>query len=57
MFKPALSDDYFYFYESDFNITQSNDANSCDEAMSCFHSDNSFSAMQGKLKSMHDNDV
>lgn len=35
----AISDDYDYLHESDFNIAQSNDPNSSDDTMSCSDSD------------------
>lgn len=33
--RPAISDDYAHLHKSNFNIDQSNDLNSFDEAMSC----------------------
>lgn len=38
--RPALSDDYTYLYESDFNIDQANSPILFDEVVSCSDSDN-----------------
>lgn len=53
----TTSDGYVYLHESNFNIGQSNDTNSFDEAVSCSDNDNSVTVMEAKLKSIHDNDV
>lgn len=52
----ALSYDYFYLHESDFNIGLSDNLNSFDEAVSCSDSDYWFTVMQDEIKSMHEND-
>lgn len=55
--RPTISNDYAFLYERDFSISQSNDLNSIDEAMSFPDSDYWLTLMQDDLKSIHDNDV